>query len=103
LDVVDRLLDAGADVNAIAYRGGETALQLASTKGYLDIVRSLLGAGADMNAMSESWRDSDIPAAGSSSLCQAQRNGHVHVANLLRALGAKEREQLVKEGADDID
>lgn len=48
--------------------------------------------------MSMSWIK---PVAESSSLCLAEEEGHVDVANLLRAWGAKEREQLLKEGATD--
>src|SRR5437773_163750 len=71
--VVRVLLEAGADVNAAAGRGGifsGTALQGASRNGHERVVRVLLEAGADVNA-----------AAGGrgfsgTALQQASRNGH---------------------------
>ena len=80
LEVVERLLAAGADVNAAAaFDGGPTALQAASEGGYLDVVERLLAAGADANAAaagsgltalqaasgavtSRSWRGCSSPA-----------------------------------------
>ena len=51
LGVVERLLRAGADVNADPSKGfGHTALQAASKGGHLDVVEQLLRAGADVNA-----------------------------------------------------
>ncbi len=49
LDIVEKLLVAGADVNAAAGYNGQTALQVAAG-GHLDIVEKLLAAGADVNA-----------------------------------------------------
>ena len=50
-DLVDCLLERGADVNhAPADRGGATALQVASLKGYIGIARRLLDAGAAVDA-----------------------------------------------------
>ena len=46
LDVVERLLAAGADVNAAAAHGGRTALQAAAGGGHLDVVERLRQAGA---------------------------------------------------------
>jgi ankyrin repeat protein len=48
LESVKALLDAGADVNAVAVR--ETALTMAAAYGYADIVRELLDYGAKPSA-----------------------------------------------------
>ena len=51
LEVVQRLLDAKADVNAAAARyEGQTALQAATKGGHLEVVQRLLDAKADVNA-----------------------------------------------------
>ncbi|KAI0531834.1 ankyrin repeat-containing domain protein [Xylaria digitata] len=51
LEMVDYLLNAGADINALPCSdGGGTALQLAAMKGYLGLVKYLLEHGADVNA-----------------------------------------------------
>jgi ankyrin repeat protein len=49
-ELVDLLLQAGADVNVAPECGGGTALIYASINGYEEIVRLLLKAGADINA-----------------------------------------------------
>lgn len=50
-EIIDIMLDAGADVNVPAYRyGGVTALQIASMAGKLGLARRLIKVGADMNA-----------------------------------------------------
>ncbi|KAM3467272.1 hypothetical protein NHJ6243_000303 [Beauveria neobassiana] len=51
LEVVERLLGAGADVNtAVTKHSGQTALQAASGAGHLEVVERLIDAGADVNA-----------------------------------------------------
>ena len=47
-EIVELLLDSGADPNIKNYRGN-TALMMASVKGYSDIVRLLLERNADPN------------------------------------------------------
>ena len=51
-EIVRLLLEAGADVRAVASGGrdGTTALHLAASHGYLDVAAALLGAGADRDA-----------------------------------------------------
>ncbi|RKL08725.1 hypothetical protein BFJ70_g16753 [Fusarium oxysporum] len=46
IQVVERLLDAGANVNAAAADRGRTALQAASEGGHIQVVKRLLSAGA---------------------------------------------------------
>jgi ankyrin repeat protein len=51
LDIVDRLLEAGFDVNAEAFeQDGRTALQAAFEGAHWDIIDRLLAAKADINA-----------------------------------------------------
>ncbi|KAK2756295.1 hypothetical protein CKAH01_05816 [Colletotrichum kahawae] len=51
LDLIKLLLDAGADINALAAQShGATALQLAAIKGYLGVAKMLVDRGADVNA-----------------------------------------------------
>lgn len=73
--VVDRLIDAGADVNRRS-RDGRTALLAAAWNGHEDVVVRLLDAGATVNA-----RD----AEGSTPLLIASWNGHVPVVQTLLA------------------
>ncbi len=52
VDLVTRLLDAGADVSAVTRLGGYTALHLAAQEGVGDVVALLLARGADARARS---------------------------------------------------
>jgi ankyrin repeat protein len=55
LDIIQLLLDHGADINASpAAQEGMTALQAASRAGSLDVVRCLLEVGADLRSAAES-------------------------------------------------
>lgn len=81
-DEVERLLAAGANVNANA----DYALRIASRNGHLRVVRLLLAAGADVHAN------------GDHALREASENGHAEVAQLLLAAGA-DRRVLIAAGA----
>lgn len=75
--VVQRLIAAGANVNAVNAGDGLTALLLAASFGHGAIVDRLLAAGADVNAADED---------GDSALIVAAKQGHeAVVARLLRA------------------
>ncbi|OLN96709.1 Ankyrin-1-like protein 2 [Colletotrichum chlorophyti] len=51
IDLLERLLQRGADVNTPAHTHiGATALQLAAIQGFFGLVQKLLGLGADPNA-----------------------------------------------------
>lgn len=54
-NIVAKLLQRGADVNAIDAKG-RSALHLAAERSHLDVLRVLLDAGADVNAdAGEGW------------------------------------------------
>lgn len=51
MELIDFLLDAGAEINAPAgYHGGVTALQGAAIRGHMGFALKFLEAGADINA-----------------------------------------------------
>jgi hypothetical protein len=85
LEVVERLLAAGADVNAAAATAdfGRTALQAASESGHLEVVERLLAAGADVNAAA-AYYDYN----GRTALQAASGGGHLEVVERLLAAGA---------------
>ncbi|KAI0111099.1 hypothetical protein GGR51DRAFT_547299 [Nemania sp. FL0031] len=87
LDVVEKLLAAGADVdllragadvNATNHNGG-TTLYLAAFNGHLDIVKQLLAAGADVNSTTMN---------GSTALHIAAFKGHLGILQQLLDAGA---------------
>ena len=75
---VDRLLSAGADVNA-RDRYGQTALMVAAKTGHAKVVERLIAAGADLNHTAK-YR--------LSALLIAVINGHEPIARALVAAGA---------------
>ena len=72
-EIVERVLLAGADVNA-RQQGGFTGLQAAAGAGRVDMTRMLLAHGADRNARND---------AGKSARDLAQEKGHIAVVQLL--------------------
>jgi ankyrin repeat protein len=78
LEVVDKLLNAGAEVNALVGVGRETVLQAAAERGRLKVVNRLLDAGADVNAPSRYSKSTVIRLA-------AKAGNHVVVSRLLHA------------------
>ena len=78
-DLVQRLIDSGADIN-IQDETGQTALIAASDQGYFGIVELLLKRGADSNI-----KDKD----GDSALDIARFKGHDEIVKLLVAHGTE--------------
>ncbi|MBA7636706.1 hypothetical protein ES703_44327 [subsurface metagenome] len=79
IDMVQKLLEGGANVHAKDNRG-ETALIVAAYEGHTEIVRILLEAGADVNAKTK---------YGQTSLMYARKRFHIRIVRLLRKAGAK--------------
>ncbi len=79
LDIVKRLLEAGANVNS-RYQNGKTALMSASFSGHLKIAGVLLDAGADVNA-SDTY--------GHTPLSNAAFQGQSEIVRLLIKHGAR--------------
>jgi len=87
LSTVNRLLQAGADVNqrkfaSVGGLGDATALMAASFNGSLDVVQTLLAAKADVNATLSEKKD------GATALTLAVQEGHVDVVRALLAANA---------------
>jgi ankyrin repeat protein len=78
--MIDRLLKAGADVNAPLSAVGDTALMMAARTGKTGAIRVLVEAGANVNAM-ETW-------GGTTALMWAVSEGHVEAARMLIEAGA---------------
>jgi ankyrin repeat protein len=78
-DIVQILLERGADVNA---QGGfyGNALQAASAGGHLDVVQALFKAGADVNAQGGKY---------STALCAATEKGYQEIVQMLLSNGAQ--------------
>lgn len=83
LELVNELIEAHADINACDIHG-TTALIVASVKGNMDLVKALLKAGADLNATANNEGES------LTALNAAEREGHMEVADFLRAWDTKQ-------------
>ncbi|RAH53365.1 ankyrin [Aspergillus piperis CBS 112811] len=82
VQIVDMLLDAGADPNQCAAEfWGGTALQFAAIKGYIGIARKLLVKGADVNAKKSLQN-------GRTALEGAAEHGRIDMLQLLLNEGA---------------
>ncbi|EHK48434.1 hypothetical protein TRIATDRAFT_236441, partial [Trichoderma atroviride IMI 206040] len=82
LDVVERLLAAGAGVNVrFAERTCRTALQSATIHGHLEVVERLLAAGARVETPADLY--------GQTALEVAAQGGHLDVVERLLAAGAR--------------
>lgn len=78
-DLVEMLLEVGADVNAVASDvGGGTALYYAAQGGHIEIARTLLNHGADPRLPDR--------VLGLTPIDIAARNGHDAVVQLLRGI-----------------
>ena len=77
--MVNRLLEAGADIESASFHDEARALCLASYQGHLEVVEMLLAAGAHPDAPSQS---------GTTALYMACQSGYLAVVETLLAAGA---------------
>jgi ankyrin repeat protein len=77
LEIVKRLVDMGADVNAVGGLEGSTPLHLAAAAGHLDIAKYLLSHGATL----------DASAPENNPLFGAIYGGHTEMVKLLMDAG----------------
>ena len=59
VEIVERLIEAGADVN-VKDRYGDTVLMTASGNGHLEVVEKLIEAGADVNRVASKGKTETI-------------------------------------------
>ena len=78
VEIVHRLIERGADVNARQH-GGWTALHAAAQSGNADLARVLIGAGADTNLRADN---------GQCAMDLALTQGHQQVVEVLEHFGA---------------
>ena len=78
VEIVQALVDAGADID-LQSKSGSTALMFAASKGHTDVVKALLGADADLNAKNNNKN---------TALMVAAQNGHVGCVQVLLAAKA---------------
>lgn len=83
-EIVERLLQAGAEVNTRVAPYINRALQSAAASGFVDVVQTLLAAGAEADPQLPTDDDEDKIA-----LQAAVANGHVDVVDRLLAAGAQ--------------
>ncbi|KAI1740288.1 hypothetical protein F4680DRAFT_115030 [Xylaria scruposa] len=81
LEIVEKLLAAKADVNAVSAENDWTALQVAAGRGHIDIVECLLTAQADVNAAA-------AYSNGRTALQAAAEKGHLKIVKRLLAIKA---------------
>ena len=85
-DVVEYLVEQGADVNFVDWRG-DTALRGAARYGHLEIVKILVGSGADVNATDVDGRTA-LHHAVALRLWLGVDGGHLAVVEFLVGSGA---------------
>ena len=96
-DIVELLIEAGADVNhplpnsvagANSDLSGATPLMIASANGHLDVVRLLVAAGANVSykvpGKLPSGERVNRKTAGKNALKVARRNNHDEIARFLK-------------------
>ncbi|KAK8044398.1 hypothetical protein PG993_004422, partial [Apiospora rasikravindrae] len=79
LEMVEKLISAKADTNAVGGTYGTNALTLSAEKGQLGVVKALLAPGADVNS-ARSFTGTPLQAAA--------RNGHLEMVKVLLSAGA---------------
>lgn len=79
-EFVEKLIQAGADVNYQSPATGETPLSAAASMGYTAYIKPLLDGGADVNHISS--------VSGRTALMEAVMGNHIDAAKLLLEAGA---------------
>ena len=93
-ETVELLIDRGADVNAVAMRGGRgTPLSYAASWGHVEIVELLIAEGADVN-VKDSFRETPLDVA----IHPDNPNASAETADLLRKHGGKTKKELEAAG-----
>ncbi|KAL6793085.1 ankyrin repeat-containing domain protein [Trichoderma sp. SZMC 28012] len=82
LELINMLLEAGADVNCPARKGAATALQSVADLGLVRIASQLIDAGADINALA-------YGKYGRTALQRAASNGRIDMLHMLLCRGAR--------------
>ncbi|PKK47139.1 hypothetical protein CI102_6199, partial [Trichoderma harzianum] len=82
LELINMLLEAGADVTCPARKGVATALQSAADLGLVRIASQLIDAGADINALG-------YGKYGRTALQRAASNGRIDMLHMLLCRGAR--------------
>lgn len=81
IEIVEKLLESGADVNALTKHDGWSALHFAATRGYNEIVKILIDAGANLDVHGLRYKRT--------CLHYASDQGRSEVVKLLLKSGAK--------------
>jgi ankyrin len=91
MQTVTALLELGADVNETR-KGGETALHIATQRGYNQVIKLLVSKGANVNARNDNGKTALglIAGARRSENRRGQPEERESTADVLRALGATE-------------
>ena len=87
LNVAFLLLGHGAD-GENGGKAGQTALYMASSRGYIEVVRTLTDRGADLSAQCDDWDDYRDKEVKWTPLHVASKNGRLEIARILLENGA---------------
>jgi ankyrin repeat protein len=77
IEILNMLLTAGADVNAVS-DAGVTAVFLAAMEGHLNVVKTLVAANADIGV--KTTRD------GTTAVMIAEQKGHLEVVQFVQSV-----------------
>jgi ankyrin repeat protein len=93
-EVVEVLINAGADIHAKLPDSGFTPFFFAARNGRIDVIRALLKAGTDVNEGMEPRKPGGkFPSQGTSALILAIENGYYELALTLLDAGANPNDQ----------